>query len=319
MTIVKASFLGGLWLFAVSSVVAQPSVSLGLSASSSIAGADGWPAWVYQSAEDPRFLYGVGIAKSRQDARQQAQAELMLRISHHSLVEQVSELRQAEGVATTSFMQQSTASSLPLELEGAQVVQHSQIDGLHAVMVRVSKTDVITSLQDALTVISRQPPPQQPIERLIWALQQHAQSIQGLQIERALQSLDAGSAKIRQDLNELVEHAQTILSTSSVRIVAQSGTTPFIEALTRQVPASGEELLWLQLDHQQHTGRQESKFAEQRSLQLTLRQSTSPFRIIRQHSLHAEALADSPQAASKDTEYQLIQQLERPLYSWFLN
>ena len=314
----KASIIGGLSLFAVGLTLGVSEATQTVNESNSL-GLSEWPAWVTQPSQDGHALHGVGIASSREDARLQAQAELILSISNYSFVQQVSQLKQVNGAASADFIQQSIASSLPLELPALQVARHAQLDDLHAVMVSISVTDVIASLQDALTVISRQPPPNLPIDRLIWALQHYTQIKQGLQIERALHSLGAGSESVRSDLLKLVEHAQNALSSSSIRIVAQSDTAPFVEVLTRQFPAGGEELLWLQIEHTQHTGRQESMFAEQRSLRLTLRQSTAPFRVIHQQSLHAHAFANSPQTASKDTEYQLIKQLERPLFNWFFN
>lgn len=305
--------MGGLFLFTSVNASALPIVKAGAHALA----ATSWPAWVHQLPDSDLALQAVGIANTREDARQQAQAELMLRISSQSQVQQTSSLRQVQGQAASSFVQQSTASSLPLQLEGLEVTKHAMVNDLHAVLVSVSEAEVVASLHDALTQVSRQLPPEQPVEQLIWALQHYSQTIQGLQIERALQNLNAGASNIRRDLLMQLEQAQAIWSKSSVRVIAQSETRPFGEVLTRQVPAGGQELLWLQLEQQQQTGRKEANFIEKRALQLTLRHSQSPFTIVRQQSLQAAAEARSPQAASNDVQQQLLAQLERPLYDWF--
>ena len=305
---------GGLFLFTSANALALPMVK----AEDNALGMTSWPAWVHQLPEDDQALLSVGIANTREDARQQAQAELILSISNRSHIQQASVLSQVEGQASSSFVQQSTVGSLPLELEGLEVIEHAQVNSQHAVLLHVRKANVIAALQDALAQVSLQLPPEAPVEQLIWALQHYAPTVQGLQIERALQSLDAGSHDIRRALLTQLDGVQSIWNKFSVRIIAQSETRLFGEALSRQVPAGGQELLWLQLEQQQQTGRKDAGFIDMRSLQLTLRLNQSPFTIIRQQSVQAVADATSPQAASIDVQRQLLEQLERPLYDWFL-
>lgn len=308
---VKVTLIGSLSLLAA--ICAHP-----MAKASDVSTLEDWPSWVHQPPQDSISLLAVGIADTREGARQQAHAELLLSISAQSQVQQASALQYNEGVSTSIFVQRSKARSLPLQLEGVEVIQHARLEGQHAVMLRVAVSDIVASLRDALSLVSRQPPPEQPVERLLWALQHYSQSIQGLQIERALQRFGKGESDTRRDLLMVIESAHSIWSRSSVRVVAQSDSASYVETLTRQLPVGSDELLWLQLEQHQQTGRKADSFVDNRALQLTLRYNKSPFTIIRQQTLQATAEGASPQAAASDAERQLIQLLERPLYDWFL-
>ncbi|MRJ41290.1 MULTISPECIES: hypothetical protein [Idiomarina] len=332
----KMAMLLGL-LLALPSAAAQQSAAASATQSATLQPATpteaDWPDWVFAPVSDypTTHLYAVGFGVSKATARQHALAEISLQVSADVNTLQRSVLARKRSAGATEiqddFSQVTLLEALGLQLEQVEEQQSALLENADgsqvAVLLAVPKAAIVAGLHDRLRPLEALNFPfmdeaseQGRAQQLLWSLQYRQSIDDGLRLERAMAALDGGQPMARMHLEQLQREVQQVWQNMGVRVVANYELQPLVGALSTQLPAATDSVLWLRLTEQRKRGQKQGKFLEQRVVQVQLTSPTAPFTVYQQQQLRSVGEGASASAAEQAALRSMQQQLEQPLRAW---
>jgi hypothetical protein len=279
-----------------------------------------WPNWVTQLPQDSEYLVGVGVGDSRIAARQAAIAEIVTQLSIDYRVEQTQMLTKRLGKADSQFKQVSLLKSLPFTLEGIEELKFFQQDADFALLLGIKKNQLIKSLQTDLAILHHITQPDGDAERqFIWALQQSETFLLLNKKLRVLTLLAGEQPKIKQRLEHLLDIQNKALQAVSCDVIGNSNYSLIKSALNNALPHSGKTRLWMRPNLKWKFATKGKQTLAKARLTLKLMRSQSPFSVLIQHDIEAQAKGSSREAAKAKAIKKLLGQLSAPASVWLFD
>lgn len=278
------------------------------------------PRWIFSAEELPGKLSAVGNGKTLQSAKHAALAEILAQVSQTTSTQTESVLRKEQNETSTFFQQAITSRSLSLDLNGLNLEEQFKdlSSGTTYVLVSVSKSEIVRFLNDELKPLDKLlfPNDASPAEQLLWSLKFKTSCEYGVRLERALSALGSGKLSLRKELKSCLSQIVTIWQKSGIRIIADNSLDPIVAVVNKHFPSSTHTALWLQLQPQRKTRKNQGVYEEKFTLLTQLTQPHSPFSSYYSKELSVIGKGSSASQASSNAEAQMREILKQPLQNW---
>ena len=285
-----------------------------------ITSAQSWPAWVLQSQQSDEYITAVGIGESRLTAKQAALADIVTQLSVDVSTEQV-QLSSKQNTQSTGYFQQTTSlSSLPFTLTGTEELNSAEQANLFALQLGVKKSVIVNTVKADLSVLFRVSPSDKNSEqRFIWALQYSCLLSDATKKLAVLEYLSVAQPLIRTRLNTLLTDQSSALNDVACDVVGALSAHEIKSALNDALPHSGNTQLWMRPQLRWYYANSKNSHSAKAILSLALTRSSSPFKVLLQHDLHAQETGATTNAAKQKVIQNLVQQLKAPPSTWLFD
>ncbi|MCU7555384.1 LPP20 family lipoprotein [Alteromonas sp. ASW11-19] len=277
------------------------------------------PGWVHQPpiSSDSTFA-GVGTGMTAAIARRNALADITQQISTRVSSTTVSSQSKAAGDINSTFEMTVTGASVAIQFNDISVEDtylHSATQQV-SVLVHVSKASVIRHILQRLNYYASLQFPEtgSESEKLLWLLRYKHELEQANAYALAYQNLTgaASAYTFKTQLAKLLQAEQTL----GVRVVAGRDMSDVSALIRRQLPASGEPDLWLQLAWKKQHRSNANNVQQRISLTAQLTESQSPYRQLHSATIGVIGEGDSLATAALNATQKLNQQLTQPIAHW---
>jgi len=282
--------------------------------------AQSWPAWVTEVQKSDEYLTAVGIGESRLAAKQAALADITTQLSIDINTRQTQTLTKKDNTASRFFQQETTLNSLPFTLAGIEELHFLQQGNAFALKMGVKKSVLVASLKSDLSALSYLVPPAKNAEkRFIWALQNSHKLNLAVKKLAVLEHLAGAQLSIQSVLKDLLNEQSNALNAISCDVIGALDVNEIKSALNDALPHRGDTQLWMRPQLRWQYAQNNNQHSAKATLTLALTQSSSPFRVLLQHDLHAQDSATTLENAKQKVIINLVQQLKAPVSQWLFD
>jgi hypothetical protein len=282
--------------------------------------AQSWPAWVTEVQKSDEYLIAVGIGESRLAAKQAALADITTQLSIDINTRQTQTLTKKDNTASRFFKQETTLNSLPFTLAGIEELHFVKQGNAFALKMGVKKSVLVATLKSDLSALSYLVPPAKDAEkRFVWALQNSHKLNLAVKKLAVLEHLAGLQQSIQSTLKHLLNEQSKALNAISCDVIGAFDVSEIKSALNDALPHSGDTQLWMRPQLRWQYAQNNNQHSAKATLTLALTQSSSPFRVLLQHDLHAQDSATTLENAKQKVIKNLVQQLKAPVSQWLFD
>jgi hypothetical protein len=163
------------------------------------------------------------------------------------------------------------------------------------------------------------PPAKDAEKRFVWALQNSHKLNLAVKKLAVLEHLAGLQQSIQSTLKHLLNEQSKALNAISCDVIGAFDVSEIKSALNDALPHSGDTQLWMRPQLRWQYAQNNNQHSAKATLTLALTQSSSPFRVLLQHDLHAQDSATTLENAKQKVIKNLVQQLKAPVSQWLFD